>query len=133
VIVDKTRSRREYLTRFDEIDIALDTWPFNGITTTCDGLWMGVPCVTLAGVTSVSKAGTSILNAANLAELCAESAGEFVSITSELAKNLDRLSELRNTMRDRLLASPLFDHRAFARKLEAEYRRMWADWCLSKR
>ena len=70
-LVDKTRTRRAYLERFGRIDVALDTFPFNGITTTCDGL-MGVPAVCLAGPTSVSRAGRSILRAAGLGDLAAD-------------------------------------------------------------
>jgi protein O-GlcNAc transferase len=129
IITDKTRIRREYLHRFNEIDIALDTWPFNGITTTCDGVWMGVPCVSMTGNTSVSQAGKSILHAADLGELATESPERFVTVASELARDVARLTDLRRTMRDRLLASPLMDHRGFARKLEAAYREMWRAWC----
>jgi protein O-GlcNAc transferase len=129
MITDKTHTRREYLQRFGQIDIALDTWPFNGITTTCDGLWMGVPCVSMTGGTSVSRAGQSILHAAGLGELATESPEAFVAVASELARDVDRLAELRRSMRERLLASPLMDHRGFARKLESAYRDMWRAWC----
>ena len=147
-ILDKARTPREYLERFNRIDIALDTFPFNGITTTCDGLWMGVPCVSLAGAvqggaagsgsagaspslggTSVSRAGKSIVHAAKLPELCADMPEQFVRIATELAKDRARLRDLRLSLRDRLLASPLMDHRGFARKLQVEYRKMWQAWC----
>ena len=130
-ILDKAGGSKQYLERFGRIDIALDTFPFNGITTTCDGLWMGVPCVSLAGQTSVSRAGTSILHAVNLPELCADTTDRFVRIATELAGDRDRLCDLRANMRDRLLASQLMDHRGFARKLEAEYRNMWRQACAS--
>ena len=128
-LLGKTLTRREYLQRFDRIDIALDTFPFNGITTTCDGLWQGVPCVSLAGGTSVSRAGRSILRAANLPELATDTPGSFVRTVVELATDLDRLRELRMSMRKRLLASPLMDHIGFARNLESAYRQMWRQWC----
>ncbi|HZL37227.1 MAG TPA: tetratricopeptide repeat protein [Tepidisphaeraceae bacterium] len=127
-LLGKTRSRREYLERFAGIDIALDTFPFCGITTTCDGLWMGVPAVSLVGDTSVSRAGKSILHAANLPELAAGTADEFVQIASDLARDGARLRELRMNMRARLLASPLLDHRGFAANLESAYRGMWRTW-----
>jgi protein O-GlcNAc transferase len=132
IITDKTRTRREYLQRFNQIDIALDTWPFNGITTTCDGLWMGVPCASMTGQTSVSRAAKSILHAAGLGELATESPEAFVAVASELALDLDRLAELRRSMRQRLLASPLMDHRSFVRKLESAYRDRWRAWCAGK-
>jgi len=128
-LLGKTATGREYLQRFERIDIALDTFPFNGITTTCDGLWQGVPCVSLAGETSVSRAGRSILRAANLPELATDTPEAFVHAVVQLGADLDRLRELRLCMRQRLLASPLMDHRGFARDLEAAYRRMWRTWC----
>ena len=128
-LLGKTATRRQYLERFDGIDIALDTFPFNGITTTCDGLWQGVPCVSLAGGTSVSRAGRSILRAANLPGLATDTPEAFVRAAVELATDLDHLHELRVSMRKRLLASPLMDHVGFARNLESAYRHMWRTWC----
>ena len=128
-ILGKTSTAREYLERYHRIDVALDTIPFNGITTTCEGLWMGVPCVSLAGQTSVSRAGRSILHAANLPELAADSPEQFIGVATELANDLRRLRELRLTMRARLLASALMDHRRFARDLEFAYGQMWRAWC----
>ena len=128
-LLGKTATRRQYLERFNQIDIALDTFPFNGITTTCDGLWQGVPCVSVAGGTSVSRAGRSILRAANLPELATDTPEAFVRAAVELATDLKRLRELRLSMRKRLLASPLMDHESFARNLESAYRRMWRTWC----
>ncbi|HZL35015.1 MAG TPA: hypothetical protein VFC78_06880, partial [Tepidisphaeraceae bacterium] len=127
-LLGKTGSRQEYLERFAGIDIALDTFPFCGITTTCDGLWMGVPAVSLAGDTSVSRAGRSILHAANLPELAAGTEDEFVQIAADLARDEARLRELRMTMRTRLVASPLLDHRGLAGNLESAYRGMWGAW-----
>lgn len=129
ILRDKTRTSREYLERYNEIDIALDTLPFSGMTVTCDGLWMGVPCVSLAGRTTAGRAGKSILHAANLAQLATHTPAEFVRVASGLAHDRDRLCDLRSSMRDRLRASPLLDHAGFARKLEVEFRRMWREWC----
>jgi protein O-GlcNAc transferase len=124
-LVDKTRTSREYLERFNQIDIALDTFPFAGITTTCDGLWMGVACVSLAGETSVSRAGRSILHACGLGELTADTPELFIQIAAHLANDPTRLRDLRQGMRQRLLGSALMDHRGFAAKLESAYRGMW--------
>src|SRR5207302_4518081 len=98
-ILGKTATRREFLERHHQIDVALDTFPFNGITTTCEGLWMGVPCVSLAGSTgppqgggtSVSRAGRSILHAANVPHLATDSPEQFVRVATELASDLPRL------------------------------------------
>jgi len=129
ILVGKTQTDWQYLERFNEIDIALDTFPFNGITTTCDGLWMGVPLVSLAGRTSVSRAGRSILHAANLPELATDDPESFARVAADLAGDLGRLRDLRLSMRARLVASPLMDHRGFAAKLDGAYRQMWRRWC----
>jgi predicted O-linked N-acetylglucosamine transferase (SPINDLY family) len=127
-LLDKTRTRREYLERFGRIDVALDTFPFNGITTTCDGLWMGVPAVSLAGSTSVSRAGRSILRAAGLGELAVDTPDAFVRAAAALG-DAETLRRLRRTMRDRLGHSPLMDGARFTANLEAAYRRMWRERC----
>ena len=124
----RTETRREYLERFSQIDIALDTWPFNGITTTCDGLWMGVPAVSLAGNTSVSRAGRSILTAAGLGHLAVKSPEDFVEAAVELVRSATARSDLRTAMRERLTSSPLMDHRGFTARLECAYARMCEDW-----
>ena len=128
-LVGKARTRREYFERFGRIDVALDTFPFNGITTTCDGLWMGVPAVSLAGATSVSRAGRSILRAAGLGDLAAGTPGQFVDAAARLARDPPRLRNLRLGMRRRMLDSPLTDHAGFTRRLEEAYRAMWGEWC----
>jgi predicted O-linked N-acetylglucosamine transferase (SPINDLY family) len=115
----------EYLLRHRLIDIALDPFPFTGGTTTCDALWMGVPTVTLCGATAVSRGGTSILTTVGLPELVAESHDEYVEIASNLARDPARLSELRSSMRSRMLASPLMDAASFTGDLEVAYRTMW--------
>jgi protein O-GlcNAc transferase len=127
-VVGKVKSRRQYMERFNEIDIALDTYPFNGITTTCDGLWMGVPAVTLAGTTSVWRAGKSILCGLGMPELVAESPQQFVGIAVELAGDLPRLRALRLGMRQRMANSRLMDALNFTGNLEAAYRRMWRQY-----
>lgn len=128
LLVCKTQGRHEYLQRFGQIDIALDTFPFNGITTTCDGLWMGVPCIGLVGATSVSRAGRSILHAAGLGQFSAETPEQFVAAAVQLAQDRNQLRELRLGMRRRLANSRLMDHIGFTRDLEAEYFRIWETW-----
>ncbi|HXE55105.1 MAG TPA: hypothetical protein VN541_18930, partial [Tepidisphaeraceae bacterium] len=114
----KTATRTEYLERFNRIDVGLDPFPFNGITTTCEGLWMGVPVVSMAGATSVSRAGRSILHAAGLGELATEISEQFIRLASELAHDVVRIRELRRMMRERLIASDLPSQRRFAARLE---------------
>ncbi len=117
--------RPQYLELFHRIDIGLDTFPYNGHTTSLDGFWQGVPVVTLVGDTPVARAGLSLLINLGLPELVAETRDQFVSIAVALAGDLPRLSTLRATLRDRLQASPLSDAPRFARMVEAAYREMW--------
>jgi len=118
-----------HLDAYNQVDIALDTFPYHGTTTTCEALWMGVPVVTLAGSTHMSRVGVSLLNSVGLPELIAQSAEEYVSIAVGLTKDLPRLAELRRTLRQRMRASSLMDAPRFARDIEAAYRRIWRSWC----
>jgi predicted O-linked N-acetylglucosamine transferase (SPINDLY family) len=114
---------------YGQVDIALDTFPYHGTTTTCEALWMGAPVVTLAGETHLARVGVSLLTNVGLAELIASSAEEYVSIAVGLARDHTRLRELRGGMRQRMLASPLMDGRQFARDVEGTYREVWRRWC----
>jgi len=118
----------EYIRLFEGIDVALDSFPCNGMTTTCHALWMGVPVVTQAGTRAVSRAGSSVLHAAGFPEWVARTDGEYVKIAAELAGNLPRLAELRQTLRRHLEGSALMDAPRFARHIEAAYRVMWRQW-----
>jgi predicted O-linked N-acetylglucosamine transferase (SPINDLY family) len=115
----------EFRRTFHRIDIHLDTFPFNGLATTIDALWMGVPVVTLAGDTPVSRSAASVLRNINLPELIAHSPDDYVRVVTELAGNPPRLAELRQQLRSRVRASPLMDVSRFARNMEAAYRTMW--------
>ena len=108
----------EYFARHHEIDIALDPFPYSGGATTCDALWMGVPVVTLAGETAVSRGGLSILSNVGLEQLAASNSMQYVQIAADLAHDFSRLDGLRRSLRDRMQGSPLMDARAFARHLE---------------
>lgn len=123
------RPHDEYMKLHDRIDIVLDTFPFNGDNTTCDAMWCGVPVVTLAGNSFVSRRGVSHLSTIGLAELIANTTDEYVAKAVELAGDLPRLAQLRSSLRDRMLRSPLCDATAFARKIERAYRQMWRRWC----
>jgi protein O-GlcNAc transferase len=123
--------RAEYLRVYDRIDICLDPLPYNGITTTCDALWMGVPVVTLAGKTAAGRAGESILMNIGLGELTTHDPDQFVNIVKALAIDESRRVDLRSTLRQRMQQSPLMDHRQFARDMESAYRQMWRQWCAS--
>jgi predicted O-linked N-acetylglucosamine transferase (SPINDLY family) len=124
VIADKARGRAGYLRRFNEIDVCLDPFPFNGITTTCDSLWMGVPVVSLAGDTTVSRAGRSILHGTGLTHLALDDPSAYIRAAAALSGDMQGLCDLRRGMRCRLRASPLMDQPRFACQLEAAYRAM---------
>ncbi|HJT79325.1 MAG TPA: tetratricopeptide repeat protein [Gemmataceae bacterium] len=119
----------EYFGHYRRIDVGLDPFPYGGGTTTCDALWMGVPVVSLAGGTAVSRAGLSLLSNVGLPELVARGPAEYVRIAAGLAADLPRLAALRAGLRDRMLRSPLTDAPRFARKIEAAFRAMWHRWC----
>ena len=119
-----------HLARYGEIDIALDSIPYNGTTTTCEALWMGVPVVGLVGDRHASRVGVSILNNVGLPDLLAQDQDAYVEIAAELAADVERLRSLRQGMRTRLQASPLLDSRAMARNLERTWRAMWQEFCL---
>jgi protein O-GlcNAc transferase len=109
--------------------LALDTFPYNGTTTTCEAMWMGVPVVSVAGDSHAGRVGTSLLNNVALAELLAGDVAAYIALAIELANDADRLVELRGTMRERLRRSPIMDGAAIAQRIESAYRRMWQAWC----
>ncbi len=124
--------RREYLEQYHRIDVVLDTFPYNGHTTSLDALWMGVPVVTLCGDTPVSRAGLSILTNVELPELIARSNDEYVRHAVKLAQDRPRLAQLRSSLRERMKASVLTDAPHFARQIEQAYRAMWQTWCAGR-
>ena len=121
--------RKEYFAAYNEVDIGLDPFPYNGGTTTMESLWMGVPVVTLRGDRFVGRMGESIMMNLGLEECVADSEQAYIAHAIELASDLSRLAELRGTLRNRLLKSPLCDGPGFTRDLEAVYRSMWETWC----
>ncbi|GGC60063.1 O-linked N-acetylglucosamine transferase, SPINDLY family protein [Undibacterium terreum] len=108
-----------------QADIALDTFPFNGGTTSCETFWQGLPLVTLTGESFASRVGYALLNNLGLPELAAANAEDFARIAIELSRDMQRLSALRQGMRARLAASSLSDELGFTKALEASYRGMW--------
>jgi predicted O-linked N-acetylglucosamine transferase (SPINDLY family) len=124
--------RLDYLALHRRVDLGLDTFPYNGHTTSLDAFWMGVPVVTRIGATVVGRAGWSQLCNLDLRELAADSDEKFVYIASELAKDLPRLARLRGELRPRMEASPLMDGERFTRSLEGVYRDLWRRWCTER-
>ncbi len=122
-------SRLNYLKFHSQIDLGLDTLPYNGHTTSIDSLWMGVPVVTLIGKTIAGRAGFSQLSNVGLTELAATTPEQFVKLAANLAADLPGLAELRRTLRDRTRASPLMQGERFAKDIESAYREMWLTYC----
>jgi protein O-GlcNAc transferase len=129
LIVKKRCPRRDYLRLYHEVDIALDTFPYAGHTTTCDALWMGVPTVTLAGNHSVSRVGASILSAVGLPDWVCSTLEQYADTAVEMAHGLHSLSALRQNLREKVSRSPLGDARGLTKALEGAYQNMWAQWC----
>jgi predicted O-linked N-acetylglucosamine transferase (SPINDLY family) len=121
--------RQQYLETYHRIDIGLDTFPYNGHTTSLDSLWMGVPVATRIGTRAAARAGWCQLSNLGLEELAGGNSQEFVRIAADLAADLPRLARLRGSLRRRMEQSPLMDAPRFARNMEAAYRRMWQAWC----
>lgn len=131
-LIGHTATQVEHLEYYGRVDIALDTFPYNGTTTTCEALWMGVPVITLAGERHSGRVGVSLLNAVGLQEWIAESVEHYVAISAHMAADLSRLASLRAGLRASVAVSSLCDGKAFAVKIEAAYREMWRTWCLPK-
>jgi protein O-GlcNAc transferase len=126
-LLGHVRSTRDHLDLYQDVDIGLDTYPYSGITTTCEALWMGVPVIALPGRNQVSRLCASILEAAGLPELVATGDPDYVERALRLASDVLRLRRERPALRQRLRASPLFDEQGFARQLEAALRAIWRD------
>ncbi len=129
VLLHDRLGRSEYVALFGQVDVALDPFPCNGGTTTCDALWMGVPVVALRGETFLSRASLSVLAASGLEALAAADEAAYVELCRRLACDVEALSALRAGLRPQLAASPLLDAAGFTRDLEAAYRAMWRTWC----
>jgi predicted O-linked N-acetylglucosamine transferase (SPINDLY family) len=119
----------EHLATYDRVDIALDTFPYNGTTTTCEALWMGVPVVALAGNRHAARVGVSLLYGLGLDELVAATPDAYRRVAVTLARDPGRLVAYRSTLRTRMNQAPLTDAAEFARDIEAAYRDMWRAWC----
>ena len=118
----------ETLALYNQVDIALDPFPFTGGATTCDALWMGVPVVTCPGETFASRHGLSHLSNVGLAELIARDVGQYVDLAVGLAEDLPRLAALRAGLRQRMARSPLCDGKRFAGDFMEIVRRVWREW-----
>jgi predicted O-linked N-acetylglucosamine transferase (SPINDLY family) len=120
---------RTLLANYSTIDIALDPFPYSGGLTTCEALWMGVPVITLTGNTFAGRHSTSHLSNVGLTRFVTTTPEEYVAVVKDLARDVDRLAEVRRDLRNQMASSPLCDKERYTRDLEAAYRRMWRVWC----
>ncbi|MBL8885107.1 MAG: hypothetical protein JNK16_00485 [Phycisphaerales bacterium] len=118
-VLGKESTTRAHLERYFEIDIALDTYPYHGTTTTCEALWMGVPVVTRVGTAHASRVGGSLLRAAGLPQLITSDRETYMNAAESLAKNIGKLASMRSGLREQMRASALCDGPAYAKRWEA--------------
>jgi predicted O-linked N-acetylglucosamine transferase (SPINDLY family) len=121
--------RPKLLAAYNEIDVALDPFPYSGGVTTCEALWMGVPVVTCPGETFASRHSLSHLANVGLAETVADDTRDYVERAVRLAEDLPHLAALRAGLRDRMARSPLCDGARFAGYFSALLRDVWRQWC----
>ena len=118
-----------HLALYGRIDVALDPFPYNGTTTTCEALWMGVPIISLAGDRHASRVGLSLLTVIGHPEWVAATPGDYVRIAAALASDSARLESISRALRDELQASPLLDHAGQATHFGAALRTCWENYC----
>lgn len=129
ITADWKKNPGEHFPMYRRMDIALDSFPYNGTTTTCEAMWMGVPAVALAGSTHRARVGVSLLSAVGVPELAAPDPEAYVKIAVDLARDRARIAAYHRTLRQRMAGSVLVDGPSFARGLEAAIRGMWRAWC----
>lgn len=120
-----------FLRLHHRVDVALDPFPCSGVTTTLQSLWMGVPVITLAGDTPISRGGAGILGRLELDELVAHTQSQYVAIAARVAADHKYLAALRNSLRDRIAASTFSDPKTVTHNLESTYRQIWQRWCVA--
>jgi predicted O-linked N-acetylglucosamine transferase (SPINDLY family) len=118
VIFEFGKSTNEHLEIYNKIDIALDSFPYNGTTTTCEALYMGVPVITILGDRHVSRVSASLLTAVGLPELVAKDENEFVEISAELARNIEKLTEIKKNLRNNMKNSILMNKKDFTGRFQ---------------
>ena len=131
LILSPQVARSEYLTPYQQVDIALDPFPYPGITTTVESLWMGVPVLTLEGNSFISRQGVGLSMNAGLASWIAHDHDNYVDLAIKHARDLKALALVREKLRERLANSPIFDNRRFADHFATALRGMWRVWCNS--
>jgi len=128
-LLERTLSQQEHLALYNQVDVALDTWPYNGTTTTCEALWMGVPVVTLAGDRHASRVGESLLRAVGQQAWVATSEDAYVELCASLATAPASKDAVRSELREALKGSLLLDHPGQAARFFSALRQAWVAWC----
>ncbi len=126
--LETSENREKYFEAYNRVDIMLDTFPFSGGTTSIECLWMGVPILTLAGDSLVSRQGVGILMNAGLPDWIAYNEDEYITKSFSFASDLDKLASLRSRLREQVVDSPLFDAQRFARNFENALWGMWDEY-----
>jgi protein O-GlcNAc transferase len=129
VMLGHEPSSSEHLRLYNRVDLALDTFPYNGTTTTCEAIWMGTPVLTIMGRSHAGRVGASLLGHIGLSALVSADREAYVEAAVALGQDRDKLKALRAGLRERLIASPLMDGRRLAGGLEAAYADAWHAYC----
>ena len=129
ILRDPQPDMMDHLRSYADIDIALDPFPYNGTTTTCEAMWMGVPVVSLRGDRHAGRVGFDLLSQVGLSDLAVADIDAYIAKAAAIAGDLPQLTQWRNTLRDRMRQSTLCDAPRFARAFEAGLRTMWKTWC----
>ena len=115
IFITKFEDKRDHLNLYNKIDIALDTFPYNGVTTSFESIWMGVPVLTMAGYNFNSRCGESINTNLKMKNLIAHNEEDYVSKAIDLSNNIKKYLDLRKTIFDDAVKSPLFDQKKFSK------------------
>lgn len=130
-LLDGVPDKFEHLALYSRVDIGLDTFPYNGTTTTCEAMWMGVPVIVLEGSMHAGRVGVSLLRTVGLGDLIAKNVDEYLELAVKLASDPARLAALKSTMRERMHRSTLCNAPAFTARFESALRQVWRTWCQS--
>jgi predicted O-linked N-acetylglucosamine transferase (SPINDLY family) len=125
----RTPSPHDHLKTYLEVDLCLDSYPYNGTTTNCDSFIMGVPVLTMTGTRHASRVTTSQLRALDMDSLIARDREHYIDIAVRLASDISMLNSIRQNLRGRFMGSALMDYPGFTRQLETKYRDAWRSWC----
>ncbi|MDD2741883.1 MAG: tetratricopeptide repeat protein [Rhodocyclaceae bacterium] len=133
ILMDWRRSREEHLSLYNKVDIALDSFPYCGSTTSMEAMWMGVPVLSMKGDSFVSRIGETTNTLAGMREWIAVNSDDYVEKAKYLAQDIKRLASIRKGLREKVLSSPMFDAPRFAKDFEAALWGMWNKYILDSR